>query len=211
MLNKQQTQIILGSLLGDASISRMRKSYIFSITHGHKQYKYVKFISEKLGVKLYKCSASKSFSRHKYKWKISYCNKQVLHNIFNIVKNKEIKTINNRWLNLITPEGIAYWFMDDGSSTYARDTSILVRFSTYSYSLQEIEKLQGLLYKYGVLTSMSHTDRGKGVVLSIRQISVNKFMDLISPYVHSSMKYKLKYRNKPVTRKLRTDLWTSIK
>ncbi len=83
--------------------------------------------------------------------------------------------------NWITPLAIAVWYMDDGC--YQKFDCTL---STESFDSETKEKLIKQLKGFGVEAIL----RGRGK-LRIRSKSLPKFFELIGPYMHSSMAYKL--------------------
>jgi hypothetical protein len=83
---------------------------------------------------------------------------------------------------------LAVWFMDDGGRG-ARTPKGLV-FNTSSFSVDEQVILQTVMAeKFGVQTSVHRT--GRGFQLYVRAQSFDRFAGLISPYLISSMRYKL--------------------
>ncbi len=100
----------------------------------------------------------------------------------------------------ITPISIAHWFMGDGSSLRDkryRGACIDVSLSTYSFCAEDIKTLEKKLDGLGLSTGRRHyanIDTGDGIVITLHQASVNKFMDLISSYMMEPYLYKLKYK-----------------
>lgn len=89
--------------------------------------------------------------------------------------------------DLLTPEALAYWYMDDGSlSGHA------CYLSTYRYSREDQEKLRSwLLDRYSV-RSREQLDKGRGLYsIRMRKADSWEFMRLISPHVIPSLRYKL--------------------
>lgn len=84
-------------------------------------------------------------------------------------------------INRITPLAIAIWYMDDGC--YQKFDCTL---STESFDLESRTQLIKVLKSFGI----EAINRGKGK-LRIRSSSTDKFFELIRPYMHSSMLYKL--------------------
>ena len=83
--------------------------------------------------------------------------------------------------------------MDDGTSSYS-NKAIMCRFSTLSFTKDQLQLLQDKLLEYCIHTTLqSHTD-GEGLIIAVRQQSINLFMDLIEPYIVDCMKYKIKRR-----------------
>jgi len=90
--------------------------------------------------------------------------------------------------DILDPLAVAVWFMDDGGRG-ARTPRGLV-FNTSCFSAEEQVFLQKILAdKFGVLTSIH--PRSKGFQLYIKAESFTRFSELISPYLITSMRYKL--------------------
>lgn len=197
-LSDLQIQCILGTLLGDASLSYRQKTdcFEYQLSHCKEQKEYIEHISQLLNVKCNKyIKNDNSFSSGKEYYKLSYHNKYELVKLAQHTINNGRKTITKEWVNLLQPIAIAYWFMDDGSSSWIKNNpGIMVRFSTLSFTKDEISLLQNKLLEFGIETvTHNHTD-GTGHELYIRQKSVNIFMNLVEPFVVNCMKYKIKRR-----------------
>lgn len=88
---------------------------------------------------------------------------------------------------LLTPVGLAYWIMDDGSkSTYGQ--TIL---HTRSFSKQEVEFIQTILYKnFKLITRLEEKKLNQWVIyIPLRQKT--KLKDIVGQYIHESMLYKI--------------------
>lgn len=89
---------------------------------------------------------------------------------------------------LLTPIGLAYWAMDDGNRD--RNNFIL---NTNSYTLNEVELLSSVLKEKFNLdcTLQKHSKDKNQYRINIRTKSVPLFKELVLPYFHDSMIYKL--------------------
>jgi ubiquinol-cytochrome c reductase cytochrome b subunit len=88
----------------------------------------------------------------------------------------------------LSPMALAIWLMDDG--TLYKNKGI--KFCTNSFTLKEIQYLATLLEKkYSLNTSIHKTGIVNQYSLYIPKSSLNKFIELVKPYVHPSMYYKL--------------------
>jgi len=88
-----------------------------------------------------------------------------------------------------TVHGLAFWAMDDGS----KDRNNLV-LSTNSYTLWELEVLINKVLKDQFnldCTIHKHCKIKDQYRINIRTKSVPKFKELVFPYFHDSMRYKL--------------------
>lgn len=192
-LSNVQLQFVLGTTLGDACIRKEGKNknaricFVQSEAQKELFMSKVDIMGEFMGT--YKLFESQTDPRtgHTYK---SIRGATHAHpeftKIYNMIYKDGKKRITQEYVDMIThPIAIAYWFMDDGTNDGT--------FSTNCFSLEEVEMLQGLLFKLGIEnTSISKTS--KGFVLRVLSKSREKFDNLIKPYMIESMKYKLIYK-----------------
>jgi hypothetical protein len=89
------------------------------------------------------------------------------------------------WLN---PISLGYWAMDDGSNTTSGSGFYL---HTKGFSFKDVYFLAGIMhYKFDIYSTVqNHENRP---VIYIKAISKSKFFNIIKPYFHESMLYKLK-------------------
>lgn len=196
-------QIILGSILGDGYMSPNRHpedthltlNSELRITHGIKQKEYVEFkkiLLEKEGIRCHLKFLDNLPTHYlndvEVKENGSYYLKTQRNVSFNFYRDlfyRPNKTI-NRYMYRLNPLGLAIWFMDDGFKNGRGFT-----FATDSFSLKEVQLLQKILKrKFGLNTTINLYRHCKPR-LYIRTSSRQQFIELISPYVCKSMKYKL--------------------
>lgn len=137
----------------------------------------------------YACRFTKSHPYFTYLRKILYPN--------------GVKVMTREILEKLTVEGIAIWYMDDGSF-YKKDNedktkSICfdLRISTDSFSYEENqlicdffkEKFNIRFYPY-----QYHKDREHNWIIRANKQAAIKFIDLIEPYVIPEMRYKIEYK-----------------
>ena len=97
------------------------------------------------------------------------------------------KKINKKIENYLTPLALAVWIMDDGG--WANPG---VRISTYKFKLEEIKFLVSLLKKlYDLDCTVQRLENGVQFAIYIKKNSVPKLIDIVLPYMHDSMHYKL--------------------
>lgn len=194
-LSAEQEQLILGSLLGDASLCRRRKDqYDFVVGHCLEQKDYLAYKANVLNSNVTSYIKDKdSYSCGKEFFKTNYNNKYELKKIYNLSFKDNRKTISKELVDKLEPLAIAIWYMDDGTSSFSKK-SVVVRFSTLSFTKEECALLQDKLLKFNIHTTLQRHGDGYGWVIAIRQKSINDFMDLIEPYIVDCMKYKIKRR-----------------
>lgn len=184
-------QFFLGSFLGDGSFtkscSKKSKNARLTLTHGEKQTAYLNWKKEFLDSKgvishihFYK-AVDKRIKRGAY---TSGFLKTETNPIFNIYHEQYTpkKTIFYDFVKDLDVFGLAIWFMDDG---FVTKNSFQI--SSCGFSEQEILILQR------VLKENFDIDTTKNAVNEIYILaqSREKFLNLITPYVIPSLKYKL--------------------
>lgn len=186
-LSAYQKSILIGALLGDGSLSSgdWSKNYRLQIVQGNSQKDYLFW---KFDIFRNCCFSEPSYQ----KWNKSWRFRTISHVVFNFYAkqfyNNKKKVIFRDIIHYLTPLSLAVWFMDDGSIGPRRDGYIL---NTQSFSYLENKYLQECLSRKFNLDKVSiHKDR-KWWRLYIRKMSVNKFYEIINPYIIPSMRYKL--------------------
>jgi hypothetical protein len=103
------------------------------------------------------------------------------------------KTITRKFLNLLTPQGIAIWFIDRGSKSFKKKNgkvhALEISLNTY-LSKEESEIIVSYFsdvwgFKWGL--SKSH----ESYRLRMGTQEGKRFLSFIHPYVHESMLYKI--------------------
>nr|YP_010710782.1 hypothetical protein P2Z26_mgp34 [Gonatophragmium mori]WCZ71146.1 hypothetical protein [Gonatophragmium mori] len=98
----------------------------------------------------------------------------------------KIKKVPNNIYQLLTPIGLAFWIMDDGS----RQGSGL-HISVYAFSNQDVDKLMFTLQdKFGLKCSI-HYNRDNKPRIYIFKESMDTLISLVKPYFIEEMLYKL--------------------
>jgi intein/homing endonuclease len=180
-----QMQIILGSLLGDASISTPRKTWGVSFGHSDAQRDLLEFkqtVLRGLGVSELSLVEENGYSETNY-WRFrmngnSYvtrvldegCSLLVPYKGTNPTR-KHRKQVTVEWLERVSGLGLAIWHADDGSlSTYERSDGskgMQVRLNTQDFTREEVRLLVGWLrWRWGVQAAVKienkRCDREKG-------------------------------------------------
>lgn len=202
--NKDFISFILGGLLGDVHLEKRKQGcgtrIIFEQCQQNIQYLY--WINDFL-IKRGYCKNQKPF----FKKRIAKENKVFFHfrintytftslnwlyNLFYNNNKVKIIPIDNEIWQYFNELSLAIWFMDDGSKTKSS-----YKLATNCFTLLELQFLQKLLLlKFNLITTLHSADPKKGYIIYIKAISKNLFEQLITPYLHDCMKYKLV---KPVT------------
>lgn len=93
----------------------------------------------------------------------------------------------------LTPVLLANWFMGDRSSTYrGTPDNILIRFATHKFNIVEISILVDKLNTLGLHSAKMEPD-GKWNIIKIHsQEDTVLFMNMVTPYIPESYRYKIK-------------------
>jgi recombination protein RecA len=188
---KRQMQIILGSLLGDASISNGKKGKydchsIFEVQHCGKQKDYLFWKYEELQDLC--SSAPKETSDGK--WRLRTFHHPFFSNLRRVWYPKGTKTVTRCWLNQIGLLGLAVWYMDDGSLS---KQSNFIKLHTCSFTEQEHDIVSlWLKDTYGIQSHMKIYSGYRNLVIDLD--SRKKFIKMVKRYMVQSMKYKSVFR-----------------
>jgi hypothetical protein len=185
-------EILFGSILGDGKLEIPPKGINarFGFTQAEYQKDYFIFVLNLLS----------SISSGKYR-KYSYTDKRtgkiynslnfwsktspILTELYHLFYFNKVKKVPND-LSLLTPLALAHWFMQDGS----KGTSGGLYISTESFTLIDIERLTIYLKNIYNLSCSIHKNQGKYRIYILVK-SVKNMKDIILPYMHKSMYYKL--------------------
>lgn len=199
-LSEIEENIIIGSLLGDGSLSlyKRSKNAYYREHVCEKQLPYRKWKYNNLNVLDFKINTNCKYAKLSSHSNIYFT---YLYNKFYINK---IKTITEDNIKLLThPIGLACFYMDDGTlvidSTKRNNNSIYLfpRISFYTLSFSEEENIiikKHLENIFGVKTKIKYRKDGKKTILEInKKNDIIKFIDIVKPYVSEipCMKYKI--------------------
>ena len=144
-----------------------------------------------------------TFGMHGPEKKYRYCAFSVSHPYFKQIREwmypGGIKTISERILTMLNPEGIAIWYMDDGHARMNRNTEGWI--SSVSTSIatmcnkEEAEIIQKYFKdEYGICFNLRFDKRcreGKQWFIETNTQGSREFIGLVQPYIIPSMMYKI--------------------
>lgn len=99
------------------------------------------------------------------------------------------KRVTKSWLKQLTWEGIAYWYMDDGSLSGKSIT-----FSTHSFTEEEVDLLVTMLKDRGIAARkvrVNKKDRRSYYTIRLNLVATRTFVQKVAKYVHPTLQYKL--------------------
>ncbi|WP_027269385.1 hypothetical protein [Leptolyngbya sp. PCC 6406] len=137
-ISSENLGLIYGTLLGDGSITYPNQHSRFprlAWTHGSAQLAWMEYKAERLAIlqpKL-RIAANQGYGAE------SVCCRTICHPdlvaVFQCVKpDGSSKTVSEQWLSQLSPEGRAWWYMDDGALALSPQGSPRICFHTEGYS-----------------------------------------------------------------------------
>ena len=190
-LNEDQLQIIYGSYLGDGNIEITKKNrYRLRIIHCEKQKEYCQWKAKMFGIK-----KMTYIEKNGYSQKPAY---RFQTKIFDLHDNipKNTKTVPDWIIDKIDAKGIAIWFMDDGSTMKKNNKrgyiSIYCSIHSNNFNYETHEKFVKKFKEYDIECKISKTK--KYYYLRFNKENSSKLINLIKPYIHESMIYKINNR-----------------
>ena len=176
-----QRELVVGSLLGDGTLSPTTAGYCFRVHHGIKQAGYVEW--------KYSVLASVVRSTPK-RCRNGYLFRTISHPEFSVLRKlfypDSLKTIPIAFLKeQLSDLGLAVWLMDDGAADGRQ-----VRLNTQSFSMEENEALIGFLRaKFGIDVGLN-VDKSS-YRLRVKSASMARLKSIVGPHILPSMLYKL--------------------
>lgn len=189
-IGNKEMNILLGTVLGDATLRKTHKNASYIVSHGPQQKAYCEHMAEALSSLGAKMRYSKRNAPDKRTGKLyeSYIcalpANPSLNYLYDLFYPDKTKIIPNDpfFKNHFNEISLAYLYMDDGNKMqngYA--------IATMCFKEEEILEFRKLLFnKFNLETSMFADKR-----IYIKAKSKEHFKELISPYIHKTMMYKL--------------------
>lgn len=189
-LSNRVISILIGTVMGDASLNKPNVNARFIVSHGPKQKEYCKYLYTLLkeyGAK-FRYSKRKTIDKRTGKYYESYtCTlpaNPALNKLYDMFYRNKIKIIPNDsfFIDNFTAESLAFLYMDDGNKIHKG-----YNIATMCFTEQDILKFRKLLFnKFNIETTMFKDHR-----IYIKANSAQLFKELIKPYMHETMMYKL--------------------
>src|ERR1035441_5326331 len=198
-LSEQQTQLILGALMGDGNLSpntRGRSGTRFRMGHGAKQAAYLDWKVGLLGN--IPCTRSANAKGAVFADVTPLPELAELHDAVYFGDGQ--KHLSWEYLKALTPFALAVWYMDDGGFTVrskglqerTRGGSGRIEICVQAMSPGSRDRLTSYLRDTHGLDVKVRTAGARGqAVLQFSTAASAKFQELVAPYVHPSMEYKL--------------------
>lgn len=211
-------ELMTGNLLGDGSLEKRHNATRFVFSQEEKNMEYLYWLHKQFAIYGY-CSQKKpvqhtrvgkrntvcrtiirfrTWSYSSFHWYYDAFYPPVVHKsklpytircklpYFPLKRQKKIPEMLHEWL---TPQSLAVWFMDDGSTC---GNSGGLKIATHCFTKNDLQRVQHILNTQFNLSSKLHSDKHQ-YVLAFGQKGAAKFASLILPWLHPSMKYKIRF------------------
>lgn len=202
-MERTKKAILIGLILGDGHITSKGD---LNITHSIKQKEYIEY-KAKLLEQLLSCKKINLY--HRLDDKHNEFTLHKMHKYFKILRKwiykNNIKTFSKKILDLLTPEAIALWWMDDGSHGIDRhkETGKIRAHSFHLYTYTTLEETENIINmfkeKFDInFCKIKHTSKNTGITsyyLKCRTKEGRKLSNLIRPYIIPSLQYKILQEN----------------
>lgn len=189
-LTSFQKQVLIGTLLGDSCLIKRKDSYNAQLrcSHGPLQKNYAKHkhnVFESLGSVYYE-SVRKTPDKRTGKCYASYSirtkTNPELNSFYNAFYKDGKKVIPFELFEDFTEVSLAYLFMDDGSKINST-----INIATMCFDEEELIKFVRFLYnKFDLAFTIQ-----KNKLIYLMSHDFTKFKNLVSPYIHEDLMYKL--------------------
>lgn len=215
-LTQQQKDLLVGTLLGDGSLSTETRGntwrYRALQKKEHKLYLDHKYhimqnlcLTGPIFAKTYDNRTNKTYERWYFNTTVHDCLRFVgnMFYKYNATLQKIVKDVPPDIEKFLTPAAISYWYMDDGALKWLGHSNAM-RICTESFSKHGVYRLQkALKNRYNITTTLTKKTANVngirvivGYRLAIPETSAAAFCDLIKPYLVDCMKYKVSDGNK---------------
>lgn len=193
-LNRKQRDVLVGLLLGDGHLETQNngRTYRLKIEHSLVQNEYVDWLYQLF----------QDHTRTEPRQKIQLVSGKAYQKYgFSTLSTGSLRFYGQQFYpdgrkrvpksisRLLTPIGLAVWFMDDGSSKSDRHRARIL--NTQGYIQEDIKRLQeALADRFKIATTRRKQKEGEQIY--IPSLQVERFICLIRPYILPSMEYKIR-------------------
>lgn len=192
-LSKRQRDILVGLLLGDGCIEVLPNgnSARLKLEYTAKQKMYIDWLHDQFHIWITKDPKQKlthAFGKIYKKYWCTTISSTVFKTYFDLFYRDHRKIIPTTIDKLLTPIGLAVWFMDDGSTKSKESNGRLL--CTHAFSENEVDLLCDVLKKKFLLEAKPRRQKD-GTEIYISGHSYERLKRLMERYFVSSMRYKL--------------------
>jgi phenolic acid decarboxylase len=193
-LTPTQRQTVVGVLLGDGCLETQNKglTYRLKIEQSADHEAYVRHLRTVFGPWVLSGPRRRTRTARTGIPTVSWAFNTVSHAALRFYAQqfypqgiKRVPRLIHRWL---TPRGLAYWFMDDGSIKSRQSKAVI--FNTQAFLLPDLERLVGVLESHFQLATKIRRQRD-GLQIYVSGASFERFCELVVPHVIPEMRHKL--------------------
>ena len=193
VLTKKQSDVIIGLLLGDGCLELLPKgdSARLKLEYTSKQKAYIDWlygIFRDWVINPPKRKITKVFNKSFEKYWFTTVSSPILKKYFDLFYHNHKKIVPTAIGKLLTPIGLAIWFMDDGSTKSKESKGRIL--CTHAFSQQEVLLLCKVLKENFFLEAKPRKQKD-GTEIYISGHSFMQLRKTVSKYIVSSMRYKL--------------------
>lgn len=192
----RQFDVIIGSLLGDARLECRSTGIRYPVTarlrvhQGEKQKEYVFWKYEVLRDLVSKAPRKSSWDNpkrnlHEVSWYFHTKSTEELGIIHGCFYKNSVKILPKNIFDVLTPQMMAVWFMDDGSNVGESFT-----LNTHGFSREEQMRIISYLKCQYAITATLVKDRTK-FKIGIGRNDHDRFVEIVRPFIIPSMIYKI--------------------
>jgi hypothetical protein len=118
---------------------------------------------------------------------------------FDPIQNKYVKKVPVNIATFLTPQALAYFYMDDGAIKRLNHSNAM-RICTESFSVEEVTRIQKAMetnFQIKITTTNKALQNGRmGKRIAINEAESSSFRHVIQPFLVDPMKYKVSDGNK---------------
>ncbi len=193
-LNAEQKEILIGILLGDATLETQNngRTYRMKIEHSINQKHYLKHLYLVFKDWVLSQPRLRKVALPNGKTYINVAFSTLSHPSFRFYAHQfyrgRIKVVPQLIYKWLTPRAFAYWFMDDGSIKSKQSKGVIL--NTQGFSKQDVLVLVKAVESVFNLEAKTRKQK-EGYQIYISGRSYEKFKDLVLPHILPEMKYKI--------------------
>ncbi len=215
-LSQDEMSVILGGLLGDAHLRTDNQNAI-TFRHCKKQKEYIEWkydILKNISTKISNLIDQNGFEYIRFS---VGSNKYLRNNLYSPLKvliyENGIKTVNRKWLNMLTPLSLAVWWMDDGNLSIHKGNRY-GKLCTNCFSKKEHQLIKQYFKVVWKIDIQIKLEKNKYYFCRFNVENLKRLFVIIYPYIIQipSMIYKidLNYKNDVKLGDF-TDIYNAIK
>lgn len=187
----EQRGILAGLLLGDGR--RNQQNFFIQMSSKHEEYLlFKKELLEQItgkSVSLRRWSTTKGDDQIRLDPKLIPLTRVLVQRLY----QAGTKTITRQFLHFLTPQGIAIWFMDDGSKSFPKKDgnvhALTLKLNTYLSKEQNEIIVAYFAEVWGFQWGLSKAKSLYRLRMGTKE--GKRFLAFIRPYIHDSMLYKV--------------------